>query len=77
MTDTPGDLSATEEADAVEQAQAADGGVDDETGGQTAADQAADAMAPDRWDANEADVIEQTQSVEPVREEEYPPADEI
>lgn len=77
MTDTPSDLDATEEADALEQAQAVDIGTDEEIAGQSTADQAADAIAPDHWDADEADVIEQALTVEPAREDEYPSPDEV
>ena len=74
MTDTTGGPPEVDEADAVEQAQTADGGLDDSSEDL----QIADAAEPEarRMDADEADVLEQAQTVKPAREEEYPTADE-
>jgi hypothetical protein len=74
MTDIPGDLSEVNEADALEQAQAADGGLDDSSEDLEAEDPS-DGQAS-RWDADPADVIEQAQTVKPTSEEEYPDTDE-
>jgi hypothetical protein len=74
MTDTPGDLPNANEADALEQAQAVDGALDDSSE-ELGTD---DDLPPEaaRWDADEADVIEQARTVKPARDEEYPDTDE-
>ncbi len=74
MSEIPGDLPHANEADAWEQVQDADVGLDDsteelevvETGGPQAA----------RWDADEADVLEQAHTVKPGTEEDYPVSDD-
>lgn len=74
MSEIPSDLPDANEADAWAQVQDADGGLDDsteepevvETGGPQAA----------RWDADEADVLDQAQTVKPGTEEEYPVSDD-
>ena len=77
MTDIHGDLPAADEADAVEQSQPANGDIAEETGERSSADAAADALAPDHWDADEADLIEQAEAIEPDREEDYASPDEV
>jgi hypothetical protein len=75
MTDTPGDLPTADEADAIEQAQAADGGIDEPDDDHE--NDLANEADPARWDADEADVLEEAQTVKPAREDEYPSPDEI
>ena len=74
MTDISGDLPDANEADALEQAQAADGGLDDSGEDLDTDDELVGQAA--RWDADEADVMEQAQTVKPTRDEEYPDLDE-
>ena len=74
MTDISGDLPEVNEADALEQAQAADGDLDDSSE-DLETDDPSDGQAS-RWDADQADVIEQAQTVKPASEEEYPDSDE-
>jgi hypothetical protein len=74
MTETSGDLSEVNEADALEQAQAADGDLD---GSSEILDPADPAQAQaSRWDADQADVIEQARIIEPGHDDEYPDTDE-
>jgi hypothetical protein len=74
MTETSGDLSDVNEADALEQAQAADGDLDDAS---ESLDPAVPANAQaSRWDADPADVIEQAQIIEPGHDDDYPDSDE-
>jgi hypothetical protein len=75
MTETSGDLADVNEADAIEQAQTADGGLDDSTEDLDTEDFAR--PQADRMDADEADVLEQARTVKPARDEEYPTADEV
>lgn len=74
MTDTSGDLPEANEADAIEQAQAVDAGLDDSSE-DLEVDENAGAQAA-RWDADEADVIEQAIMVKPTHDDEYPEPDE-
>ena len=70
MTTTPGDLPDANEADAIEQAQAADGHLDD-TSGELAVERQGD-VAAERWDADEADVLDQANTIKPDGSEDYP-----
>ena len=74
MTDITGDPPEANEADAIEQAQAADGGLDDSSEELETDDEVIGQTA--RWDADEADVVDQARTVKPGRDEEYPESDE-
>ena len=74
MTDVSGALPDMNEADAIEQAQGADGGLDD-SNEDLEPDDPSDSRAS-RWDADQADVIEQAQTIKSDDDEEYPDSDE-
>jgi hypothetical protein len=74
MTDISGDLADVNEADALEQTQAADADLDDSSETLHTADAAGGQAS--RWDADQADVIEQAQVIAPGHDDEYPDSDE-
>ena len=74
MTDTPGDLPVVNEADALEQSQTVGGDLDDSSEVLETVNPA-DGQAS-RWDADQTDVIEQAQTINPGHDDEYPDSDE-
>jgi hypothetical protein len=74
MSTTADDFPDANEADALEQAQAVDGGLDDSSEELDTED--AETPEAARWDADEADVLEQSKTVKAGQEEEYPSSDE-
>jgi hypothetical protein len=74
MTDTSADLPDVDEADAIEQAQAADGGLDYSSDDEQVHDGSTGPVA--RWDADQVDMIEQAQTITSASDEEYPNVDE-
>lgn len=71
MTDSASDLPINE-ADALEQAQAADGGLDDSTEDLDVSGPTPSPSPATGWDVDEADALEQARTVSPGRDEEYP-----
>jgi hypothetical protein len=75
MTETSDSLGEVNEADAIEQAQAADGDLDDSSEHLDTSD--GPQPGAGRLDADEADVLEQAQTIKPGGDEEYPTVDEV